>query len=125
MAAYRVLGIAGSLRERSYNRGVLRAARELLPPPHSLEIADLSPLPFYNQDVEQQGYPPAVAALRAAIAAADALLLATPEYFYSIPGVLKNALDWVGRPPDPPLMQKPVAVLGATPALHGTLRAQL
>jgi chromate reductase, NAD(P)H dehydrogenase (quinone) len=124
-ATLRVLGIGGSLRAGSYNRGLLRAAQELTPAPHTLEIADLSALPLYNPDVEAQGFPPAVAGLRTAAAIADALLFATPEYYRSIPGALKNAIDWLGRPPNSPLARKPYAVLGATTADLGTVRAQL
>jgi chromate reductase, NAD(P)H dehydrogenase (quinone) len=124
-AALRVLGIGGSLREGSYNRGLLRAAGELTPAPHTFEIADFRALPLYDPDVEAQGFPPAVVALRTAVVGADALLVATPEYYRSIPGALKNAIDWLGRPPGPPLARKPVAVLGASTTAFGTIQAQL
>ncbi len=95
----RVLGFSGSLRKGSYNTGLLRAAAELVPDGMTLEIFDLATIPLYNGDVETAGAPEAVRQFKAAIAAADALLIATPEYNYSIPGVLKNAIDWASRPP--------------------------
>jgi len=120
-----VLGIAGSLRRGSYNRALLRAAAELLPDGMTLEVFDLSPIPLYNADVEAEGFPAAVRSFRERIAAADALLIATPEYNYSIPGVLKNAIDWASRPPEPPLAKKPVAMMGASDGGFGTVRSQL
>jgi len=119
-----VLGFAGSLRKGSYNRAILRAATELLPAGMSLEIFDLLPIPLYNADVEAIGEPEPVQEFKARITAADALLIATPEYNYSIPGVLKNALDWASRPSkDSPLNGKPVAMMGAG-GMFGTVRAQ-
>jgi chromate reductase len=97
----------------------------LTPAPHTFDLADFSALPLYDPDVEAQGFPPAVGSLRAAVVAADALLFATPEYYRSIPGSLKNAIDWLGRPPGPPLARKPVAVLGASTIAFGTVQAQL
>lgn len=120
----KILGISGSLRKNSYNTAALRAAQELLLPRGvTLEIFDLSPIPLYNEDIEP--FPPAVQALRERIAAADALLIATPEYNHSISGVLKNALDWASHPPDQPCDGKPVAVFGVSTGRSGTLRAQL
>src|SRR5262245_3938395 len=98
-----VLGFAGSLRAGSYNRALLRAATSLLPDGMEIETAEISAIPLFDADVEAQGMPPPVREIRSRIAAADAILIATPEYNYSIPGVLKNALDWISRPPDPPL----------------------
>ena len=121
----RVLGISGSLRKGSFNTSLLRAAGELLPEGMSLETSDLSPIPLYNEDVRAAGYPPAVQELRDKIAAADALLIATPEYNYGLPGVLKNAIDWASRPPDQPMNGKPLAMMGATPGILGTVRAQM
>jgi len=122
----RILGICGSLRANSYNRWALQAAAELLPAAARLEIYDLNPVPMYSGDLEQQGLPAPVQELRAAIAAADALLIATPEYYYSISGALKNAIDWVGRPPLPsPFVGKPVAILGVSTSPFATARAQL
>ena len=119
-----VLGIAGSLRKGSYNRAVLRAATALAPPGMRIETFDLAPIPLYNEDVRQAGYPPAVADLRTRMADADAVLIVTPEYNYSMPGVLKNVIDWASRPPDQPFNAKPVAIMGASPGRLGTARAQ-
>ena len=120
-----VLGIAGSLRKGSYNRALLRAAQALAPDGMRFEILDLHGIPFYDADVEKEGDPEPVAELKRRVRAADALVIATPEYQHSLPGVLKNALDWASRPPkDPPLKGKPVAMMGATPGRYGTARAQ-
>lgn len=122
-----VLGIAGSLRQRSYNRALLCNAHTLLPPGMTLEIFDLDDIPLFNVDVEAKGTPESVLAFRRAMKRADALLIATPEYNYSIPGVLKNALDWASRKgPDTraPLDGKAVAMMGAG-GMYGTLRAQM
>jgi chromate reductase len=118
-----VLGISGSLRTKSYNTMLLRAAMELAPPGMVIRPASIE-LPLYNDDVREKGYPPAAARLRAQIADADAVLIATPEYNYSIPGVLKNAIDWASRPPDQPFDGKPVAIMGASTGRFGTVRAQ-
>lgn len=121
----KTLGISGSLRKGSYNTAVLRAAAELLPEGMTLEIADISQFPLYDDDIRTgTGFPPAVQKFREQIAAADALLIATPEYNYSIPAPLKNAIDWASRPPDQPFNEKPVGIMGATPSLWGTTRAQ-
>ena len=120
----RVIGISGSLRKHSSNTGLLRAAQTVLPEGATLEIFDLSSIPLYNGDVEATGAPASVVALKEKIASADALLIATPEYNYSIPGVLKNAIDWVSRPAkSTPLAGKPVAILGAG-GVSGTMRGQ-
>lgn len=120
-----VLGFAGSLRAGSYNRAALRAAQELLPEGMTLTIFDLAPIPLYNADLDTAGAPESVRAFKELIAAADALLIVTPEYNGSIPSVLKNALDWASRPPsDAPLDGKPLAMMGATPGTMGTVRAQ-
>ena len=120
----KTLGISGSLRKASYNTATMRAAVELLPEGMSLEIADIAEIPIYNEDVRQAGFPLAVQRLRDQIAAADALLVATPEYNYSMPGVLKNAIDWASRPPDQPFNGKPIGIMGVTSSLWGTARAQ-
>jgi chromate reductase len=120
----KALAICGSLRKGSYNRAALRAAAELLPDGMTLDIADISEFPLYNEDVRQAGFPPAVQKLRDQIQAADALLFVTPEYNYSTSGVLKNAIDWASRPPNQPFDGKPVAIMGATASLWGTTRAQ-
>ena len=120
-----VLGIAGSLREGSYNRALLRSAQSLTPHGMRLDIFDLHGLPFYDADVEKEGDPDPVQALKRRVREADALVIATPEYQHSLPGVLKNALDWASRPPkDPPMKGKPVAMMGATTGRYGTARAQ-
>jgi len=120
-----VLGIAGSLRRGSYNRKLLEAARQLAPTGTSIEIFDLSDVPLYNGDVEADGDPPAVRDLKQRIAAADALLIATPEYNGAMSGVLKNAIDWASRPPERVLRGKLVAIVGATPGRGDTSRAQV
>lgn len=121
----RILGLSGSLRRASLNTALLRAASELLPADAALEIHPLIDLPFFNEDVEAEGIPAPVQALKAKIAAADALLLAVPEYNYSIAPALKNALDWASRPYGASvLVGKPVAILGASAGM-GTVRAQL
>ena len=121
-----VLGISGSLRRGSYNTAALLAACETLPDGMTMELYDLSAVPLYNQDVDAAGAPEPVQHLKARIAAADALLIATPEYNHSIPGVLKNAIDWASRPPNrSPLNGKPVAIMGATGGVWGTTRAQV
>jgi chromate reductase len=121
----RLLGIAGSLRQGSYNRALLRAARELLPEGVELVEHDVRDLPFYDGDVEAAGDPEPVARLKNAIHAADGILIATPEYNRGIPGALKNAIDWASRPPlASPLAHKPVAMMGASTGLSGTRRAQ-
>jgi chromate reductase len=123
---FRILGIAGSLRRASYNRGLLRAAQEATPVGVSIEIFDLDDIPLYNDDVLAAGAPGPVQAFKEAIAGADALLIATPEYNYSVPGVLKNAIDWASRPPaTSPLRHKPVALMGASTGGFGTVRGQL
>ena len=119
-----VLAICGSLRAGSYNRAALRTAIELKPPGMTIETADIGSFPLYNEDVRAQGFPPPVEKLRQQIKEADALLFATPEYNYSISGVLKNAIDWASRPPDQPFAGKPVAMMGAGAGMAGTARAQ-
>ncbi len=120
----RVLGIAGSLRRGSFNAAMLRAAQELAPRGVTIDIFDIAPIPLYNEDVRQQGFPAPVEDLRALIKSADGLLIVTPEYNYSIPGVLKNAIDWASRPPEQPFDGKPIGVMGASVGTHGTSRAQ-
>ncbi|MBC7434733.1 MAG: NAD(P)H-dependent oxidoreductase [Bdellovibrionales bacterium] len=119
-----VIGISGSLRKGSMNTMALRAAQKLAPAGMSLTIADISQIPLYNDDVRAAGEPASVLALKAQIAAADAVLLVTPEYNFSIPGVLKNTLDWLSRPPLTPFDGKPVAIMGASPGPVGTARVQ-
>lgn len=119
-----ILGIAGSLRKTSFNRAALRAAQQLVPDGAKLEIFDLEGIPPFNQDVEAPP-PNHVGEFKQRIRAADAILIVTPEYNYSIPGVLKNAIDWASRPyGDNSWEGKPVAVMGASMGAHGTSRAQ-
>lgn len=123
-----IVGIAGSLRTGSFNAALLRAAAGLMPAGTSLEIATIKGIPLYNGDVEaNEGIPQTVAALKDQIAAANGLLLVTPEYNNGIPGVFKNAIDWLSRPPaDIPRVfgNRPVAVMGASPGGFGTILAQ-
>lgn len=119
-----ILGFAGSLRKGSYNKALLRAALELVPKHARLEIFDLDGIPLFNQDLENQPSEK-VKEFKAKIRAADAVLIATPEYNYSIPGVLKNAIDCASRPyGDNAFEHKPVAIMGASIGMAGTARAQ-
>jgi len=126
MPAIRILGLSGSLRSGSHNTALLRAAAMALPPGAELEVYDgLRDLPPYDADLDVEPVHPAVARLREEIAAADGVLISTPEFNGSIPGALKNALDWASRPfPDNALKGKPVAVLGASTGLFGAVWAQ-
>jgi chromate reductase len=124
----KILAFSGSLRRKSFNLGLLRAAQELAPDGVEIEIFDLAPIPFYNADLEAtEGTPAPVQEFKHKIKAADGVLIASPEYNYSITGVLKNALDWGSRRMSPtetcPLTEKPVAVMGAG-GRFGTVRAQ-
>lgn len=118
-----VLGISGSLRRGSFNTSLLRAAAELQPAGVRCTRFDLADIPLFNTDLEDDGTPFPVAALYSAITSADGLLLAVPEYNYSISGVLKNAIDWASRGDPSPLDGKPLAILGAG-GRYGTVRAQ-
>jgi chromate reductase, NAD(P)H dehydrogenase (quinone) len=124
-----VVGIAGSTRTGSYNAALLRAAAELAPESLAIEIETIAAIPLYSGDLEtERGVPESVIALQDRIAAADGLLLVTPEYNNSVPGVLKNAIDWLSRPPAqiPRVFGgKPVALMGATPGPSGTRLAQV
>ena len=118
------LGIVGSLRKDSYNRFALNAARELVPEGVVLELIDLQGIPVFNQD-EEMALPAAVVEFKRRILAADAILFATPEYNYSVPGALKNAIDWASRPfGESAWTGKPAALMGASPGSLGTARAQ-
>lgn len=123
-----LLGLSGSLRAGSYNTALLRAAASLMPAGATLEIATLHGIPLYDGDVEAgEGIPPSVQALKERIVGADGLLLATPEYNNGMPGVLKNAIDWLSRPPSDIARvfgARPVAVVGASPGGFGTVLAQ-
>src|ERR1700704_6266125 len=124
----KVLGISGSLRRGSYNSALLRAAVRLMPEDATLEVASLRGIPLYDADVEAQGIPATVNQLKEAIIAADGVLLETPEYNNSIPGVLKNAIDWLSRPSEDirtVFGGRPIAVIGITPGQGGTSLAQI
>jgi chromate reductase len=120
----RLVGISGSLRAQSYNSSVLREVASLLPAGTVFSEASIADLPFYSPDVEQQGFPAPVESFRRAVAGADAFVFAIPEYNFSIPGVLKNALEWLSRPPHPPTSGKACAMFGATVSPLGTARGQ-
>jgi chromate reductase len=124
MAEFTILGIAGSLRKASYNKGALRAAQGLCPQGAKIEVFDLAGIPVFNQD--EEGSPPQrVLDMKARIRAADAILLVTPEYNYGMPGVLKNAIDWASRPyGDNAWSGKPVAIMSAAMSVAGGIRAQ-
>jgi chromate reductase, NAD(P)H dehydrogenase (quinone) len=125
MDDFRILGLAGSLRRASLNRGLVRAARELAPEGVAVEPYEkLGEIPFFNQDVEDEGDPAPVRDLKEKIRESDAVLIATPEYDYAIPGVLTTALDWALRSPSP-LRHKPVGIVGTSPGGAGTARGQM
>jgi chromate reductase len=124
----KILGISGSLRRASYNTALLRAATKLMPPQTTLEVGSIRGIPLYDGDVEAQGIPATVAQLKEAIVAADGVLLVTPEYNNSIPGVFKNAIDWLSRPPADVkrvFAGKPFALIGASPGGFGTTLSQV
>ena len=122
--ATKILGVCGSLRKQSFNLNALKAAQALVPADTTLDIYDIAGLPLYNQD-EEQNPTPKVVDFKAKIRAADAILFAVPEYNYSIPGVLKNAIDCASRPyGDSAWKDKPVAMIGASVGVLGTARAQ-
>lgn len=120
----KLLGICGSLRKESYNLKLLKAFGEVLPPTASMHIKMLHDIPFFNEDQEAIAIPSAVNQIAEEILAADALVIGTPEYNYSIPGVLKNAIDWISRHPQKPFAGKTAVVIGASPGRLGTARAQ-
>jgi chromate reductase len=120
-----VLAFCGSLRKASFNRALLRAAHKVAPEGVTIEDYDIAGIPPFNQDVlDAGGYPAPCQDMRARIKAADAILFVTPEYNFSVPGVLKNAIDWASRPPEPPFTRKPCAIMGASGGAMGTSRAQ-
>ena len=124
----KLAGISGSLRKDSYNTKLLRNLKELLPYDVSLDLISIADIPMYNGDLDlpiSKKRPPVVEAFRNKLADADGLVLVSPEYNYSIPGVLKNAIDWASRGEDSPLLRKPVAVMGVTPGMWGTTRMQI
>lgn len=121
----KIIGISGSLRKDSYNSALLRTAKAMMPKAMELEIVSIADVPLYNTDVELSQFPASVISLREKIRQADGVIIATPEYNYSIPGVLKNTIDWLSRPyNDPVLSGKPLALMGASMGMMGTARAQ-
>jgi chromate reductase len=120
----KILGICGSLRRNSFNMAALRACADLMPQGMTLQITSLSDIPMFNQDVFDQGLPAPVKRLRDEIAAADGLLIASPEYNFSVSGALKNAIDWASRPPNQSFQDKPVAIFSATTGPLGGPRNQ-
>jgi chromate reductase len=120
----KILAVSGSLRAASYNTALLHAARELAPEAMEIEVFALGDLPFFNQDVEDQGDPAPIAAWKAAVVAADGLLIACPEYNGGVTAVLKNAIDWASRGKPAPLDGKLACALGASPGITGTVRSQ-
>lgn len=120
----KIVGFTGSLRTGSYNKSALRAAAKLMPQDASLEILDIAALPFFNEDVEKIGLPPEVKKFKDSLETADAVLISTPEYNYSIPPVLKNALDWASRGEKLPLYGKPLAIMSASTGIFGGARVQ-
>ena len=120
----KLLGISGSLRSQSYNSAMLRLVGSILPEGMTFEVLSLTNVPFYNADVEQRGFPAPVEKFRQLAGTADALIFAVPEYNFSISGVLKNALEWLSRPPNSPVNGKPCAVFGASVSPLGTARGQ-
>ncbi len=122
-----IVGISGSLRRGSYNSALLRAAAQLAPQSVKVEIASIREIPLYDGDVEERGIPDAVTALKEQLAAADGILLVTPEYNHGVPGVLKNAIDWLSRPNKDIARvfgQKPVGIIGASGGIGGTALSQ-
>jgi chromate reductase len=122
--SFHVLAISGSLRKNSTNTFALKALQKMAPTDIVIEIANISDVPMYNGDLHELGEPHAVTDLKLKIRQADAIIIATPEYNFSVPAVLKNVLDWMSRPPEPPFNEKPVAILGVSPGPVGTARAQ-
>jgi chromate reductase, NAD(P)H dehydrogenase (quinone) len=124
MSGFEILGLSGSLRQASYNTAALKAAQSIAPDGVAITIADLSGIPIYNDDDRARSIPASVTALATQIKSADALMIATPEYNYSVPGMLKNVIDWLSKVPDQPFRYKTIAVLGASMGSFGTARAQ-
>ncbi len=128
MKKVQLVGISGSLRKKSYNTQLLHNVKELLPEQAVMEIVSIENIPLYNADLDLPAAserPAAVQAFRDQLAKADAFVICSPEYNYSIPGGLKNAIDWASRGKDSPLTGKPVALMGTTPGLWGTVRMQM
>ncbi len=124
MNKIKIVAICGSLRSESYNKKLLAEAIKLLPEEFEVEVFDIGSFPLYNEDLEENGLPAEVELFKQAIEKAEAVLIASPEYNYSVPGVLKNALDWASAPDDKPLSRKPVGIIGASTGFAGTARMQ-
>ncbi len=120
-----LVGISGSLRRGSYNTALLKAAKQALPEDMEMTLVSIDALPLYNGDLDGDNQPGAIRQFRNALAMADGFVFASPEYNYSIPGTLKNAIDWASRPPNSPLAGKPVALMGASMGTIGTARMQI
>jgi chromate reductase, NAD(P)H dehydrogenase (quinone) len=121
----KILAFAGSLREKSFNKALLRAVRDLAPVGMEVEIFDLAGIPLFNADLEAEGDPESVAGFKEAIRQADGVLIASPEYNHGMTGVTKNAIDWASRPArEAPITGKPAGILGASPGVTGTARSQ-
>jgi chromate reductase, NAD(P)H dehydrogenase (quinone) len=120
----RVLAISGSLRQASFNTALLRTAIDLAPAGMVIETAEIGDLPLYDEDVRAKGLPDPVQRFRDHVARAEGILVATPEYNYSVPGVLKNAIDWASRPPQQPFAGKALGIMSASSGLSGAMRAQ-
>ena len=125
MSAFKIIAISGSLRKKSFNTAALRAAQELAPAGVTIDIVEIGDLPLYNEDLRHEGsFPPPAHRLREQIRAADAVLIAGPEYNYAVTPALKNALDWCSRAPDQPFAYKAVGIFGCSGGAAGTARAQ-
>ena len=120
----KVLGVSGSLRKASFNTAALKACAELMPAGMTLSIAEIGDLPLFNQDVFDAGLPEPVKRFRAAVAAADGVLIASPEYNFSVSAALKNAIDWASRPPNQVFQDKPIAIFSASTGPMGGARVQ-
>jgi chromate reductase len=120
----RVLALSGSLRKASFNTALIRAAVELAPEGMAIALGETRDLPLYDEDLRAAGIPAPAARLRAEVERADAVLVATPEYNYSLPGGVKNAIDWASRPPNQPFAGKALAIMGASGGASGAMRAQ-
>lgn len=126
LGQFQIVAVAGSLRQGSYNHALLRAAQELAPAVMRIQIHDISDIPFFNEDVEHRAIPSSVVRFREAVSAADGFLVATPEYNHGVSGVMKNAFDWLSRPPNKSVLDgKPSAIVGASTGMIGTARAQI
>lgn len=120
----RIIGISGSNRINSYNTGLITKGKQLMPPGIDFEILDISRWPIYNQDLESSNIPAEIVIAKEIVKGADGVVISTPEHNYSVPALLKNAIDWMSRPPQRSFDRKPVLIVGASPGAYGTVRAQ-